>query len=109
MKIHSLIYSAIALLFAAVFFIGMLSMAFLILPKTPEEQRGIFHLVIALEAVVVPLLAVGATINIAKGRPVAWATALIMAGYTLIIWLIPLAIWGAFLLYANRRRNSSPA
>lgn len=104
MKIHSLIYGVVALVFAAIFFVSILTMTFVILPTIPVENRGFFQLLIVLESVVVPLLSVGAITNLVKGRPVIWSTALIMTGYTLLIWLIPFAAWGGVLLYLGRAK-----
>ncbi|RYD27605.1 MAG: hypothetical protein EOP87_20925 [Verrucomicrobiaceae bacterium] len=109
MKTHSLIYSIVAILFAVIFFISFFSVTFVILPNTPVENRGISHLVIVLYLAAVPLLVTGAVTNLVKGRPVVWATSLIMAGYLLLIWLLPLTIWGGVMLYLNRGKTNAPA
>lgn len=107
MKIHTIIYSIIALLFSILNLFFILGTFFFVILPSPMENRGTFYFAAILFFLSMLLLFVGSLNNIAKGRPVIWSTSLMIAGYILPIWFIPLAIWGGVLLYLGQKRQKS--
>ena len=53
------------------------------------------------------MLGGGGIANFAKGRLAAWPTGVMIAGYCISVWLLPLAIWGVVALLAERKRQNN--
>ena len=79
------------------------------MPGTPPDNRGIWYFIISLEAILILILAGGGITNFAKGRLAPWPTGIMVAGYCISIWLLPLAIWvfSHFWLSANGKEAIS--
>ena len=101
-----IIFNAVALLAAALLLCCICVQYFLLLPSTPLAQQHILLGAIRIEAVPVALLVVGAIANLVYRRLVIWSTFLIMAGYVITIWFLPLAFWGWFALREELDRTA---
>jgi len=105
MKPGHIIFNVVGLFIAGFLLFSALSTWFVLLPGMRVENRGFFHFLIALEAVMFVLIAGGGIANFAKGRLAGWPTGTIIFGYCISIWLLPLGIWGLIILLAEQKRQ----
>jgi hypothetical protein len=105
MKPSQIVFNIVALLIAGFCVFGLLSTAFIVMPATPIDRRGIWYLMICLYSILILMLGGGGVANFAKGRLAAWPTGVIVGGYCLSVWLLPLAIWGVLAMLAERKRS----
>lgn len=106
MRLEQIIFNVVALFVGGFFVVSALGILFLVMPNSPPDDRGIWHFSIAIEAIIILTVGGGAITNFASGRISTWPTAFIIAGYCISIWLLPLAIWGGFLLRSAIRQRA---
>ena len=107
MKAGQIAFTVVGLLIAGLCLVSALSSLFIVLPGIPTDRRGFWYFLIALEAIMILMLGGGGIANFAKGRLAAWPTGVMIAGYCISVWLLPLAIWGVVALLAERKRQNN--
>ena len=99
-------FNIVGLFIAALFTLAALSTLFVVMPGTPPEARTWWHFMVALEAMAALSLGVGAIVNLAGGRRLApWPTGIMIFGYCVTMWLLPLALWGVISLVVEHKRR----
>jgi MFS family permease len=106
MSVSQWVFTILSLIFAVLILGGMMSLLFLIMPNADPESRKIYYIPIVLEIFMIGFLGLGAIANLATGRLVMWVTALMIVGYTISCWLIPMAIWGFRELLAEHKKQA---
>jgi prolipoprotein diacylglyceryltransferase len=109
MKTSQVIFNAIGLFIACMALVSIISILFVVMPGYPEQKRSWWHFLSVYEGVLIITIGGGALGNLAKGRLSGWPTGLMVAGYFMSVWLIPLGIWGIIVLRAEQKRKQTVA
>ena len=106
MKINRLAFNIVGLIIAGLCAFAALSTLFVVLPGAPPKAQGWWYFMAASEAIAALTLGGGGMVNIAKGRRLApWPTAIMILGYLVMVWLLPLALWGVISLILERKHR----
>jgi hypothetical protein len=100
MRTGQIAFNLDSLLIAGFLVVSVLGILILliVMPGSPPESRGIWYFTMSVEVLLIVALAVGGVTNFARGTLSTWPTAVMIGGYCISIWLLPLAIWGIVLL-----------
>lgn len=109
MKLGHIIFNVVGLFIAGMLLVSALSAFFIVLPGAPTEKRGFWHLFMAIQAIMIVLIAGGGIANFAKGRLAGWPTGVMIFAYCISFWLLPLGIWGIVALLAEHKRRQREA
>jgi len=110
MKINRLAFNVVGLIIAGLCAFAALSTLFFVLPGAPSKSQGWWYFMATSEAIAALTLGGGSIVNLARGRRLApWPTAIMILGYLVMVWLLPLAIWGVVSLILERKhRHKEP-
>ena len=104
MKINRFAFNIVGLIVAGLCVFAALSTLFVVLPSGPTKAHGWWYFMAASEAVATLTLGAGGIVNLAKGRRLApWPTGVMIFGYLVMVWLLPLALWGIVSLILERK------
>jgi hypothetical protein len=109
MKLGHIIFNVVGLFIAGMLLLSALSAWFIVLPGTAIEKRGFWYFLIALELIMIVLIAGGGIANFAQGRLAGWPTGTMIFAYSISVWLLPLGIWGIIILVAEHKRRQRTA
>ena len=105
-KTNRLAFNIVGLIIAGLCGLAALSTLFVVLPSAPSKQHTWWHFMAACEAIAALTVGGGGIVNLAKGRRLApWPTGIMIVGYLVMVWLLPLALWGVISLILERKRR----
>src|SRR5262245_57894112 len=105
MKINRFAFNIVSLIVAGLFAVAAFGTVFAVLPGASLEHRGFWHLMAAIESIVAVTAGGGGIVNLVKGRLAPWPTGIMIVGYIITVWLLPLAIWGVISLVLEHKRH----
>jgi hypothetical protein len=104
MSVNRFAFNFVGILIAGVCLFAALSTVFVVLPGFSPDKRGFWHFLIVIEATTALTVGGGGIANLIKGRRLArWPTGIMIAGYCVSVWLVPLALWGIVSLLVERK------
>lgn len=104
MRTAQIVYNVVALLFVGFFVVSALGVYFIVMPSSEPDGRGIWYFTLSLEAIIILGLALGALANFINSRLLTIPTLVTIVCFAISLYLIPLAIWGIFLLLYELKR-----
>jgi hypothetical protein len=106
MKTNRLAFNIVGLIIAGLCGLAALSTVLVALPSAPSKQHAWWHFMAACEGIAVLTVGGGGIVNLAKGRRLApWPTGIMIVGYLVMVWLLPLALWGVISLILERKHR----
>jgi len=106
MKTNRLAFNIVGLIIAGFCGLAVLGTVLVVLPSAPSEQHTWWHFMAAWEAIAALTVGGGGVVNLVKGRRLApWPTGIMILGYLVTVWLLPLALWGVISLILERKHR----